>query len=591
MKLKLSLKKRRKSRKAKSKKKALGLKSVVDIISLAVFDRVALKIVQKFELDRKAIEGNMRVHPVNLVARYLYFTVILAIYLMFASIYLYPLVPKPYNFFLLATPYLIIIFLPLIPIIKVFNAVDENKGRITRELPFFMFHLSILARTGLALQDLLHRTSVSTIYPTISSYMNRIIAISRTLGWDLLHAIQEVGSIIPQKALSSTLIGLANVLRTKGNVSDFLDRAMELTMEDQRKYLETLKSSVSMYAMMYSIVMLTILFLNVLQVTSATGKLALSVGIYALTSIVLIPLLSFLILWMVYLKVPKMDKPDMRPFYTFLIYLPIGILIGYITSHAIKGNMFSGAIGLSIGLAIPSFIAARTFNKIHASDELLMNRFTDFLHDIASERRLGVPLEQIIVNMGEVYGPLNRPLKMLKMGIRTGMPMRLSIALAFSQIRSRTVRFMAILLSDAIVLGSAMEETFNFMERMIRELIDVISSMRSELRSISLTPYIIIIVEVVGIAFFITMNPTSAISQTGGGGVMQQSTQSLQANMIAVSQYFAYGTVLTSFIGAFIIGLLRRQNIWAGFFHGGIILTIIAITLAFTNKIGLLQII
>jgi archaellum biogenesis protein FlaJ (TadC family) len=445
-----------------------------------------------------------------------------------------------------------------------------------------MFHLSILARTRLALSEILRRTSYSTIYPTISSYMNRILAISRTLGWDLLHAIEEVGVSIPQKALSSTLIGFANVLRTKGNVSDFLERAMNLTMEDQRKYLERLKSSVSMLAMMYSVVMMTILFLNILQVTSATGKLAISLGTYALTSVVLIPLLSFLVLWMVYLKVPKMDTPSRKPLYMFLGWLPIGVLLGYIVSESIKNNFFSGAIGFSVALAIPSFAAAHTFSKLHASDELLIRKFTDFLHDLASERRLGIPLEQILLNMGEVYGPLNKPLRVLKMGIRTGMPMRLSIALAFSQVKSKTIRFMALLLSDAIVLGSATEETFNFMERMVRELVDVIDSMRSELRSISLTPYIIIIIEVVGIAFFITINPVSLVNSKIQGVPVGQFNQT---NMIQVSQYFAYGTIITSFIGAFIIGLLRKQNPWAGFFHAGLILILIAVTLLATPYI------
>ena len=567
-------------RKAGAGKARIGFRSVVDIISLAVFGGIALRLVEKFELDRKAIEGNMRVHPVNLVARYFYYTFIAGIYVVFASIYMYPMIPRPYNVITIMLIYLSLAFVPFIPVIKVFNAVEENKGKISRELPYFMFHLSILARTRLALSELLRRTSYSTIYPTISSYMNRILAISRTLGWDLLHAIEEVGISIPQKALSSTLIGFANVLRTKGNVSDFLERAMNLTMEDQRKYLERLKSSVSMLAMMYSVVMMTILFLNILQVTSATGKLAISLSMYALTSIVLIPLLSFLVLWMVYLKVPKMDTPSKKPLYMFFGWLPIGVLVGYIVSESIKGNFFSGAIGFSLALAVPSFAAAHTFNKLHASDEALIRKFTDFLHDLASERRLGIPLEQIILNMGEVYGPLNKPLRVLKMGIRTGMPMRLSIALAFSQVKSRTIRFMALLLSDAIVLGSATEETFNFMERMVKELVDVIDSMRSELRSISLTPYIIIIIEVVGIAFFITINPVSLVNSKIHGAPL--GGQFSQTSMIQVSQYFAYGTILTSFVGAFIIGLLRKQNPWAGFFHAGLILTLIAVTLLLT---------
>ncbi len=562
----------------------IGFRSVIDIISLAVFGGIALKLVEKFELDRKAIEGNMHVHPVNLVARYFYYTFIAGIYIAFATIYIYPMIPKPYSIIVIIAIYMSLGFVPFIPIVKILNAVEENKGKVSRELPYFMFHLSILARTRLALSDILRRTSNSTIYPTISSYMNRILAISRTLGWDLLHAIEEVGISIPQKALSSTLIGFANVLRTKGNVSDFLERAMNLAMEDQRKYLDRLKSSVSMLAMMYSVVMMTILFLNILQVTSATGKLAISLGIYAMTSIVLIPLLSFLVLWMVYLKIPKMDTPSKKPLYMFLGWLPIGVLVGYIVSESFASNPFSGPIGSSMALAVPSFAATYTFNKLHANDEALIRKFTDFLHDIASERRLGIPLEQILLNMGEIYGPLNKPLRVLKMGIRTGMPLRLSIALAFSQVKSKTIRFMALLLSDAIVLGSATEETFNFMERMVKELVDVIDSMRSELRSISLTPYIIIIIEVVGIAFFITINPVSLVNNKIHGTLLGNHIN--QTNIIQVSQYFAYGTVLTSFIGAFIIGLLRKQNPWAGFFHAGLILALIATTLLLTPHVN-----
>ena len=68
----------------------IGFRSVVDIISLAVFGGIALRLVEKFELDRKAIEGNMRIHPVNLVARYFYYTFVVGIYIVFASIYMYP---------------------------------------------------------------------------------------------------------------------------------------------------------------------------------------------------------------------------------------------------------------------------------------------------------------------------------------------------------------------------------------------------------------------------------------------------------------------------------------------------------------------
>ncbi|MEB3755248.1 MAG: type II secretion system F family protein [Desulfurococcales archaeon] len=590
-KVKLAL--RRKSKKSKSRKgRRMGFLSIIDIISVAVFGGIALKIVEGLQLDRKAIEGNMRVHPVYLIAKYFYYTFIAGVYAVFAIIYLYPVIPSPFNLITAVSIFLIIGMLPLVPVVKIYNAVEENKSNISRELPYFMFHMAVLARTRLSLEDFLNRMSISTVYPTVASYMKRITAMSKTLGFDLLHAIEEVGLSIPHKALSSTLTGFANVLRTRGNVTDFLERAMDLTMEDQRKYLEQLKGSVSMMAMMYSVVMISILFLNILQVTSATGKLALSLPMYALTSIVLIPMLSFAIFWMIYLKVPRMETPSRYPLYMFIAWLPIGLIIGYMLADVLNGfTIFYKEVGLSIGLAIPSFAASRAYSKQNKGEETLMRKFTDFLHNIASERRLGVPLEQILLNMEPIYGPLNSSLRILKMGIRTGMPMRLSIALAFSQIRSKVVRFMAVLLSDAIVLGSATEETFNFMERMVRELIEVIDSMRSELRSISLTPYVIIIVEVVGIAFFITTNPVAVVNtgiQGGGaGGLFGSQPTYNAANLATVSHYFAYGTILTSFVGAFIIGLLRRQNVWAGFFHAGVILTIIAITLALTNKIGI----
>ncbi|MCE4605762.1 MAG: type II secretion system F family protein, partial [Desulfurococcales archaeon] len=309
----MKLKLRRKSRSKRTRK--IKFRSIIDIISVAVFGGVALKIVESLELDKKAIEGNMRVHPVYLIARYLYYTFLLSIYMVFVSVYLYPAIGKPYNFILVSIIFVSLAFIPVVPIVRIYNAVEENKSNISRELPFFMFHLAILSRTRLSLEDMVNRMSISTVYPTISSYMKRIISISKTLGFDVLHAIEEVGLSLPHKALSSTLTGFANVLRTRGNVSEFLERAMSLTMDDQRKYLEKLKGSASMMAMMYSVVMLTILFLNILQVTSATGKLALPLNVYAITSVLLIPLLSFLIFWLIYLKIPRLDRPSRYPLY------------------------------------------------------------------------------------------------------------------------------------------------------------------------------------------------------------------------------------------------------------------------------------
>ncbi len=589
MKVKLPL--RRKDREPRPRRRkprgARGvIGSVMDIVSLAVFGDIALRIVEKFELDRKAVEGNMRIHPVNLVAKYLYYALLTGVYSVFVWVFLYPVIPYPYNIEGVLATYAIVLFIPFYPLVKVFNAVEENRGKISQEIPFFMFHLAILARTRLSLEDLLNRMSVSTVYPTISSYIRRIKAMSKTLGWDLLHAIEEVGISIPHRALSSTLAGFANALRTKSNVTDFMDRAMTMALEDQRKYLDRLKSSVSTLAMMYAVLMMSILFLNILQITSATGKLALSLSAYAILSVVMIPLLSFMVLWMVYLKIPRLESPGKMPLVTFIAWLPVGAAVGYIVYNVVQGfTVFSSEVGVAIALAVPSFAASRTYARMFHNDEDLIRKFTDFLHDIASERRLGVPLEQIIVNMNYLYGPLNQSLRILKMSIRTGMPMRLAIAMAFSGIRSKMVRFMAILLSDAIVLGTATEETFNFMERMIRELVDVIDSMRSELRSISITPYVIIIVEVVAVVFYININPVNVVKYSLPG---QQAPPvgEVPGTLQVVSHYFAYGVIMASFVGAFIIGLLRRQNPWAGFFHAGVILSIIAITFAATNIIG-----
>ena len=346
-------------------------------------------------------------------------------------------------------------------------------------------------------------------------------------------------------------------------------------MEEYRKYLNGVKSLANVVGLVLVMIVMFTMFLNTTQALSIIGTTMMSPPMFMFLNLFLIPVILVVMLLALRAKMPRYIEDSRMPFYAFLATLPAGIGVAMGVSKFLPETTTRAGVVLGLALLVPSIPAAVMAAKYGGQAVKYLKDFENWLSDLAAERRLGLPLEHIITSMEYVYGSINKPLKRLKMAIRTGLPVETAIKIAFSDMRTKTIQFASELLGDAIVYGSATAESLSFMAGIIKELGVLMEEMRKELRSLAMSPYFMIILQVFSVSWFMDIVKYSLGSVASPGASRMIAKTAMASKMVGA--YFSMGTVLMGFIGAFIIGLLMEQRLSAGFKHAVIIL---ALTLA-----------
>lgn len=554
---------------SRRKKKERPVLTPIEFLALLIFGQAALRYIRRLGLERKALEKNLTEHLVRVVSVYFLYGFIAASILVPIAPVLYPILPPPLNIVFLAAGASIVAGFFLAPLIK-FGSSSEEANRISSEIIYFSFHLNVLMRSSAPLSEVIRKLSLSQVYPTIAGYIRRAIVYSKLMNHDILTSLEEVARYIPNVTLSSLVTGLVNTLRARSNAADYLTRANALIMEEYKKYLNSVKSLANAIGAVLVMIVMFTMFMNTTQALSIIGTTMMSPPMFMFTNLFVIPITLLVMLLALKSKMPRYIEDSRLPFYSFLATLPAGIGAALGLSKFLPETTTKAGVELGIALLVPSIPAAVLAAKYGGQAVKYLKDFENWLSDLAAERRLGLPLEHIIMSMEYVYGSLNKAIRRLKMAIRTGLPVESAIRIAFSDMRAKTIQFASELLGDAIVYGSATAESLSFMASIIKELGALMDEMRRELRSLAMSPYFMIILQVFSVSWFMDIVKTSfgSIATPGATKVMAKTAAASKM----VGAYFSIGTVLMGFIGAFIIGLLMEQRLSAGFKHAVIIL-------------------
>ncbi|MCI4357648.1 MAG: type II secretion system F family protein [Thermoplasmata archaeon] len=144
------------------------------------------------------------------------------------------------------------------------SRVSNRKSELERELPFTLSELSVLASTGMAPIELMHRMARRPHDPAITSEFKKVVYKTDIQGKDLITALAETAKESPSNTLRESFWDLANMIHQGGNLDEYLrnksDDVLKLKRSAQKEFIEHLITFVDMYV---SIVLVGVLLIAV----------------------------------------------------------------------------------------------------------------------------------------------------------------------------------------------------------------------------------------------------------------------------------------------------------------------------------------
>ncbi len=144
------------------------------------------------------------------------------------------------------------------------SQISNRKSQLERELPFTLSELSVLASTGMAPIELMHRMAQRGHDPAISSEFKKVVYKTDIQGKDLITALAETAKESASNSLRESFWDLANMIHQGGNLDEYLrnksDDVLKLKRASQKEFIEHLVTFVDMYV---SLVLVGVLMIAV----------------------------------------------------------------------------------------------------------------------------------------------------------------------------------------------------------------------------------------------------------------------------------------------------------------------------------------
>jgi len=542
---------------------------LLDMAAMYVFGDLASKLVEKLQLDEKIARAGIPVLPVQYAAKMIFLTVFAAFYSLAGAVTILTVVPHVTPLILLAT----IAGAIAIPVtvfayhLATLSSAESNRMEcIEPELPLFAAYMSVLVRSGLSPEDVLLRIASNKSLPCASKEARRMLTIRYQKGYDVLTCMEIIARYHPNKAFKEFIEGFILSLRTFASPIEYLSEATKQMIARFEQRIKTVANKTSVMATMLVMVTILVLFINMLSMLGTVGRMN-----NPLLSMLLPPILTGVMILMIDKSVPRLPRYMKDVWGVFGASIPAGILAALVFSNFaapyIPSSLtFSWELGIT--LAVPSLIASMWYRRIAREESGIVTNFAAFLRDLASGRRRGLPLEHVILTV-RGYGTLDKILNVLKKNIALGYRIGMAIRAAFARVRTTTVRLLAELLADVIVLGGATPEALTTMETFVTKIIEAMEELKIELRSYRMIPYIIVFLN----AFILVLVSGYMVQFASGFGTGIMSSSPIhvsQQQFESTIEYTMIGLVVVGWLSGIMVGILSDLEAAAGLKHAAL---------------------
>ncbi len=287
-------------------------------------------------------------------------------------------------------------------------------------------------------------------------------------------------------------------------------------------------------------------------------------------SVVFIPLVSALFIFMVHSIQPKEPFTYFTPYLVFSfssIAIPLMFLIPQISFYT----------RLGLGLLVAVIPAAIIHQRYASHRKSVENMLPSFLRDVAEIRKTGLAPEKCIEQLANRrYGELTKYVKTMSAQLSWGVPLR-KVMINFSRsVRSWLVRAIAFLLLEVVDVGGGTVKMFGSLADFSQKMSEIEKEKKATLRPYIFIPYfgaVMVVATTIMMIYFVTVPLTGSPI----GGI------NLGVDLKLTIDVLLTGAILEAWIMGFVAGKMGEGSVAAGFKHAGALVIISFISIYLTQ--------
>ncbi len=481
----------------------------------------------------------------------------------------------PYAYFLPA-----VIVLPLligISIPKV--SASSRASALENELPYLFAYITVLAGGGISPMVTLKRISkAAKIFPAAAREAARILMDIEIFGLDAISALEREAKLTPNKAFSDFVGGYVSVLKTGGDALSYLEAKLKeiFTYREakQRASSEFIATMSEAYIITTVVMGVSLMVLWATQNLMSPNGLPSSSQSVNSTIIVMfsgfaVPLIS--LIFIIVIGSSQIREPFSydRPFYVFLLCMPLGALI-YFAPIGLSPYM---QLGLALtAISTPAMVVQMIFKKRKQGVEA---KLANFLRDLSEVRKTGLAPEKTIEQLANRnYGSLTKHVKKIAAQVSWGTPLKTVLQTFIHDVKSWVGRAVAFLLLEVVDVGGGSAKMFISLADFTEKNAQLDKERKSQIRPYVIIPYIGAILVVATTAMMVYY---AGFSYTNIPGVPTNFAPSPQI-LAQATTTLLMAAFFQAWVMGFVAGKMGEGSAADGFKHATFLIVISMVT-------------
>lgn len=562
----------------------------LDRLFILLFDRIGLRIVRTFELDRAIASAMIRTHPLVYGARVIGYTLIASL-IGIAILSIGVLFRQ--NLIAFVTMILAGMLLPIVTF-TIFIAYPviaraRRKNLSESELPFFASYISIMARGGVPISRAMEAFRKTSLFTGIRMEAQEFFRRIGLFGRDPIAALEELSSYHPSQIFRDFILGYVITLRTGGDIVRYLETRVEEFFRRQGEMIRQMIQKLGVYIEIYMLISIVGGLGIFILFTSAGGIQAggASAGGYDPTTMILfnfvgLPLLSAAILYAAHTAQPRWGPGSREAVYVAMLTAVIAPL-AYLIVILVTGGyqVFSGTytrqttigqvLGLSAALLTVSIPTWLTHRRTTKGIRALERSVALYIENVSELRKTGLSPERSFVEASKRdYGPLNPIVRRIAASIEMGIDIEEAVRRSLHGVRSWLVRVVFRFAIDSVKVGGGNPEIFYLLARYTSSISEAYERLKTGLRMYVIMPYIGAILFVITSIVYLSLVIAQPIPSIGG---KIDVAAIHRLNLIA-----SIASITNAWIMGIVAGKISGLSMGEGFKHATII-TLVATVL------------
>lgn len=465
---------------------------------------------------------------------------------------------------------------------------SSRSSATEKELPFVISAMSVLASTGISPLITLRRLGkAEKLFPSMVKEAKKVLVDVDIFGHDPLSALEKIGKLNPNKSLADFFGGYVTVVKTGGDIGSFIDSKLRDIFANGTVRAKAMVDSIGTLSESYisaTVIMGIALFvlMSMDAILQQSGSLDEAVQNSMIFSVVFVPAISVVFIYMTHALQGGEKPPSYRPFVAFglsLVILPIIIFL------PIQMEFYNRlGIGLVGSVVAPAIIAGR----INREKNGIESRIPAFVLDLAEVRKTGLSPEKAIEQLSErSYGRLSKYVAEMSSQISWGVSLPKVMYNFSKRVHSFMAQSVAYLIVEAIEVGGGTVRMFTNLSDYTQKLSELERERKSALKPYIFIPYIGAIIVVASSVMMITLltTPVEVPGVQAAGAEDAQPGLAGVKDVDVIKTTFYSGAIFQSWVMGFVAGKMGEGSLSGGFKHAGAMAGIATLTVVVLSSV------